>query len=50
MASVWDSSATPSSVSAPNGAPALLLMIWMTPISSAPPASTIGATSICLVR
>ena len=50
MARVCVSSATPSSASAPNGTPALLLMIWMMPISSPLPASAIGDTSCCLVR
>ena len=50
MASVWQSSATPSSASCPNGTPALLLISWTTPTSSLLPGSATGATSICLVR
>ncbi len=51
MASVFDSSTTPSSCSAENGCPARLLMSWITPISSVPVSPPrMGAISICLER
>jgi len=51
IASVLESSITPSSCSEENGCPARLLMSWITPMRSVPVSPPrIGAISICLER
>ena len=50
IASVSHRLTMPSSASGENGWPLRVLIAWTTPISSLEPASTTGATSICLVR